>query len=81
MKEVKVVWVDSHMTESKWNELPTDYKMGLCTVTTYGVVVYEDDDIISIAHNIIGETGYLCRQTTSIMTIPKRCVLETISAW
>ena len=51
-KVVTIKWVDSY-TEGggRWFDFEDDYSPEICTVTSWGKVIFEDDKIIALAHN------------------------------
>lgn len=75
---VFVKWLDSYGTLSGWMHLD-DFKPSVLEITSIGKVIYEDDVIVSLAHNFADETDYTASQVNGIMTIPKACIQEVIS--
>jgi hypothetical protein len=68
--EVKsVLWKDHNSIDS-WQD-PTDYKPSAIIVISTGFVVYEDDDIISLANSYNENDGFCC-----IINILKCCVVS-----
>jgi len=78
-RTVTVKWVDSYVTHTSWSDLPDNFKADLCTVTSWGMVVYEDDKVMALVHNCADETGSTTRQVNGLMVIPKVCIKEIIS--
>lgn len=74
-KIVKVCWLDSYGVQSGWTEI-SDFTAEALIITSVGVIIYEDDTIISLAHNFAEETPNTPRQANGIMTIPKACIRE-----
>lgn len=77
-KHITIDWVDSYGALAGWQEIE-GFTPELLTVKSSGVVVYEDDKIISIAQNYAKETKYTPEQANGIMTIPKACILKITS--
>lgn len=75
---VFVKWLDSYGTLSGWMNLD-DFKPSALEITSIGKVIYEDDVIVSLAHNFADETNYTASQVNGIMTIPKTCIQAVIS--
>lgn len=77
MKEVRVKWIDSMSGDCFWSLLE-DYKTSIARPTTYGFVVYEDDEIISIAQTYVPHEGETPEQINGVITIPKCSIIEII---
>ena len=75
---VCVKWLDSYGTLSGWRETDS-FTPNVLEITSIGKVIYEDDVIVSLAHNFADETDYTPSQVNGIMTIPKTCIQEVIS--
>ena len=74
---VIIKWQDSYYDYSEgWNLLPDDYKADCHTITSYGKIVYEDDKVIAIAHNITDKMENMKRQVNGIMVIPQKSIVE-----
>lgn len=71
-------WLDSYGVQSGWQPME-DYTAGKLVVTSIGKVVYEDDDVVSIAGNFADETENTKKQANGIMTIPKACIVSISS--
>lgn len=71
-------WLDSYGTLSGWRHLD-EFKPNVLEIISIGKVIYEDDVIVSLAHNFADETDYTASQVNGIMTIPKTCIQEVIS--
>ncbi len=72
---VQVKWLDSYGVQSGWQDI-SEYKANKLEITSVGKVIYEDDDVISLAHNFADETENTCMQANGIMTIPKVCIVQ-----
>ena len=73
MKVVKITWIDSCSSDSSWT-MAEDANTGIIQIETYGIVIKETDEFISIAQNYGSEPEQFC----NIMTIPKGCIKEII---
>ncbi len=71
-------WLDSYGTLSGWRDTD-NFKPNVLEITSIGKVIYEDDVIVSLAHNFADETDYTPSQVNGVMTIPKTCIQEVIS--
>jgi len=74
-KVVTVRWLDSYGVQSGWQDI-SDYKANRLEITSVGKVIYEDNDVISLAHNFADETENTPMQANGIMTIPKVCIIQ-----
>lgn len=74
---VCIVWTDSYGVTSGWQDI-SDYHAEKLLVESFGKVIYEDDKVISLAHNFAEETDNTIKQANGIMVIPKACI-EKIS--
>lgn len=75
MKPVKIEWIDSCSSNTDWtllNELEGDIEP--IRIVSYGVVVQETEDCITIAQNY----GIDPEQVSNLMTIPKGCIKQMI---
>lgn len=70
-----IQWIDSGM-ESGWRDLSGGFKGSEIIVDSYGVVIYEDEKIVCLAHNYADETDNSSVQANGIMTIPKCSILK-----
>jgi len=77
-KEVKIKWSDSYGVETGWKDI-SDYSANELIVVSWGKVIYEDDKVITLAHNYAEETNKTCLQANGIMVIPKLCIIEITS--
>ena len=76
MKDIVLVkWLDSYGVQAGWQDI-SDYKANRLEITSVGKIIYEDDDVISLAHNFADETGHTLPQANGIMTIPKVCITQ-----
>jgi len=74
---VLVKWLDSYGVQTGWQDI-SDYKANRLEVTSVGKIIYEDEDVISLAHNFADETENTLMQANGIMTIPKACIVQII---
>ena len=65
-KIVKILWVDACADGKTWNS-PDDL-LGLCNITTVGILVKKTKEYVCIAHSR-AEDGYWC----GMFYIPKGC--------
>lgn len=72
-KNVQVEWIDSYGTLPGWQEV-AGYKATRQIITSWGRVIYEDKEMLSLAHNYGKETKNTPEQVNGIMAIPKRCI-------
>lgn len=70
---VLIEWVDSYGSISGWQGVE-GFNPKLLTVRSYGTVVHEDEETVSIAQNYAEETEYTQEQANGIMVIPKCCI-------
>ena len=75
-RTVTVKWLDSYGIETGWQDI-SSYKANLLVITSWGKVVYEDNDVMALAHNYAQETDNTPMQANGIMVIPKICIIET----
>lgn len=75
MKAVKINWIDSCASNMSWT-FPSDLdgEVQPIRITTYGVIVQDNEDTLVIAQN----HGIDPEQFCSLMTIPKGCIKEII---
>ena len=78
-KAVCIKWHDSYSTDYTWRELNDSYVAELCTVTSWGKVIYEDDKVIALTQNDVNETKEIMRQNCLTMVIPKSSIDEIIT--
>lgn len=70
-KIVKIKWIDSAASDLQWmflSDIPED--IDIVRIISFGVVVKETDEFITIAQNY----GFNPEQCSSLMTIPKGCI-------
>lgn len=77
-KIVCIKWLDSYGVQSGWQALD-NYTANRLEITSLGKVVYEDNNVISIAGNFADETENTEKQANGIMTIPKACITSISS--
>lgn len=75
---VCVKWLDSYGVQAGWQDID-NYKAGKLEITSVGKIIYEDEDVISLAHNFADETEHTLPQANGIMTIPKVCITQITS--
>lgn len=75
MKEVRIEWIDSCGGDCYWLLL-RDFKPSITKPTTYGFVVYEDDEIISIAQSYAEGDDEVPQQINGVITIPKCSIIN-----
>ena len=71
MEVVKIEWIDSCASNLNW-ELAESFEGDIepIKIISYGVLIQETEDCITIAQNY----GLNPRQCCSLMTIPKGCI-------
>ena len=74
---VCIIWTDSYGVTSGWQDI-SDYHAEKLSVESFGKVIYEDADVISLALNFADETNNSVKQANGILVIPKACI-EKIS--
>lgn len=74
-KDVRIRWVDSYGVLSGWQDISTFNAQEL-VITTWGRVIYQDEKVLSIAHNYAEETDNTPEQVNGIMTIPLTAIKE-----
>lgn len=72
LKVVRISWIDSCASHSEWELLEDLDKVEPIYIYSYGVVIQEDDKVITIAQNYGSEPNQAC----CFMTIPKGCILQ-----
>lgn len=75
---VEVKWLDSFGVQSGWQDI-SGYNTDKLVITSWGKVIYENNDIISLAHNYAEETQDTVEQANGVMTIPKACIISITS--
>lgn len=73
-----VEWEDSYGVESGWKDI-SDYSASILIIRSIGKLIYEDDRVISLAHNFADETEHTPKRTNGIMVIPKTCIRDVTS--
>lgn len=74
-KEVRVEWVDSCGGDCYWHTFD-GFKPSITRPITYGFVIYEDEEIISIAQSYAEGDDYTPEQVNGIITIPKCSIVK-----
>lgn len=75
---VIVKWEDSYGVETGWRDI-SDYSADSLVINSIGKIIYEDNKVISLAHNFADETNNTPMQANGIMVIPKACIVEITS--
>lgn len=75
---VMIKWEDSYGVETGWRNI-SDYSADSLIINSVGKIIYEDNKVISLAHNFASETNNTPMQANGIMVIPKACIVEIIS--
>lgn len=75
---VIVKWEDSYGVESGWRDI-SDYSADSLVINSVGKIIYEDNKVISLAHNFADETNNTPMQANGVMVIPKACIVEITS--
>lgn len=76
---VCIQWLDSYGVLAGWQK--TDgFTAGKLEITSLGKVVYQNEDVISLAANFSEETENTPNQANGIMTIPKAAILSVTYA-
>lgn len=70
---VCIKWLDSYGVQTGWQPL-YGYKANKLEITSVGKIIYEDNDVVSVAGNFADETENTEEQANGIMTIPKVCI-------
>lgn len=70
---VEVKWIDSFGVQSGWQDI-SSYSADKLEITSWGVIIFINDDIISLAHNFSEETENTLQQANGIIVIPKACI-------
>lgn len=76
--EIVVDWTDSYGVTTGWQDV-SEYSAGKLIIRSYGRVIFENEEIISLAHNFAEETKYTPKQANGIMVIPKACIISVAS--
>lgn len=74
VKSVKVEWVDSCTSNQNWFLLSDKLDEDIIRITTYGFLIQETDEFITIAQNYGEEPEQVC----NLILIPKGCVKSII---
>lgn len=82
MEVKKIEWIDSCVSNTEWSLVKEfEGEIEPIKIISYGVLIQETEDCITIAQNF----GLNPAQCCSLMTIPKGCIkkittIETISS-
>jgi hypothetical protein len=74
-KAIYVKWVDSYGVTTGWQSID-GFEHCPLLIHSFGVVIYQDDNVISLAHNYAKETPNTIEQANGIMTIPLACIQD-----
>lgn len=77
-ERVSVLWYDSYGVTTGWQDI-ADYTAGALKINSVGFFIYEDKEIISLAHNYARETKHTPEQANGIIVIPKVCIIKFTS--
>lgn len=73
MEVLKIIWIDSCASNLSWSLLEEfEGDIEPIKIVSYGVLIQETEDCITIAQNY----GVNPNQCCSLMTIPKGCIKE-----
>lgn len=75
---VKVQWKDSYGVTCGWRDI-SDFTASPLVITSYGKIIYDDEEVIAITGNYAEETENTVEQANGIMTIPKCCIVSITS--
>ena len=74
-KMVTIKWVDSYIVEAGWRDI-SEFDPELCVISSWGKVIYENANLLALAHNYAEATNHTLLQANGIMVIPKVCITE-----
>jgi len=74
-KIVSITWIDSYGVTTGWQDI-NEYEADICVINSWGKVIYEDKNLISLAHNFAEATNNTPSQANGIMVIPKVCITK-----
>jgi len=74
-KIVTIKWVDSYGVLAGWQDI-SEFAPKMCVISSWGKVIYEDTNILALAHNYAEATNHTHLQANGIMVIPKVCITE-----
>lgn len=77
-QNVHISWVDSYGVTTGWQDI-SEYSAEVLKIESFGRVIYEDDNVVSLAHNYADETEATPKQANGIMVIPKACIVALTS--
>jgi hypothetical protein len=72
----KIEWLDSSGIQSGWQELK-DFRAEITKIESVGFIIYENAEVIALAHNYANETHSTPEQANGIMIIPKCCIISS----
>lgn len=73
LKVVKIQWIDSCASNMHWSLMEEfDRDIEPIKIISYGVLIQETEECVTIAQNYGGDPKQCC----SLMTIPKGCIKE-----
>lgn len=74
MRAVRIDWIDSCASNMEWTlkDGIDEKNIEPIRITSYGVIIKEDEDYIIVAQNY----GFNPEQMCSFMSIPKGCIKE-----
>ena len=72
IRPVKVEWIDSCTSNQNWFLLSDELDEDVIRITTYGFLIQETEEFLTIAQNY-GENP---EQVCNLVTIPKGCILS-----
>lgn len=73
LEVLKIQWIDSCASNMHWSLIEElDGEIEPIMITSYGVLIQETEDCITIAQNYGNNPCQCC----SLMTIPKGCIKE-----
>lgn len=75
---VRIRWKDSYGVISGWRDI-ADFTASPLLITSYGIIIYDNNDVIAITGNYAEETDNTIEQANGIMTIPKCCITDITS--
>lgn len=75
-RKVQIKWLGSCDAPSGWHAVEGFVDPDSLEITSLGMVIFEDDYVISIAQHYAVDTVYTPEQVKGIVTIPKVCIKE-----
>lgn len=77
-KKVLVIWQDSYGVLPGWQDI-SNYEANELNIESLGIMIYENEKVIALAHNYAEETLNTPKQANGIMVIPKACIVKITS--